>query len=99
MLVQINKEEFSKEIAKKAWFQTNNVIWTIILLYGLFSIPDFIYAQDIWMQFLKVRIIIILIHYILYTWMHAKAKNQRYQLHAAFFMLSATSALLCTLVN
>ncbi len=99
MLVQINKEEFSREIAKKAWFQTNNIIWTIILLYWLFSIPDFIYAKDIAMQFFIVRIIITLVLYILYTWMHGKQYNHRILLHAAFFMLSATSALLCTLVN
>lgn len=99
MLVQINKEEFSREIAKKAWFQTNNIIWTIILLYWLFSIPDFIYANDIWMQFFIVRIIIVLVLYILYTWMHSKGYNHRILLHIAFFMLSTTSALLCTLVN
>ena len=45
MFVQINKEEFLKEISKKAWYQTNIVIWTIIFLYPLFSIIDFIYAQ------------------------------------------------------
>ena len=61
MLVQINKEEFSREIAKKAWFQTNNIIWTIILLYWQFSIPDFIYANDIWMQLFIVRINIVLV--------------------------------------
>src|SRR5579859_4239725 len=99
MLVQINKEEFSREISKKAWFQTNNIIWTIILLYWLFSIPDFIYANDIWMQFFIVRIIIVLVLYILYTWMHGKGYNHRILLHIAFFMLSTTSALLCTLVN
>lgn len=99
MLVQINKEEFSREITKKAWFQTNNIIWTIILLYWLFSIPDFIYANDIWMQFFIVRIIIVVVLYILYTWMHSKGYNHRIPLHIAFFMLSTTSALLCTLVN
>jgi signal transduction histidine kinase len=99
MLVQINKEEFAREITKKAWFQTNNIIWTIILLYWLFSIPDFIYANDIWMQFFIVRIIIVLVLYILYTWMHSKGYNHRILLHIAFFMLSTTSALLCTLVN
>jgi signal transduction histidine kinase len=99
MLVQINKEEFAREISKKAWYQTNNIIWTIILLYWLFSIPDFIYANDIWMQFFIVRIIIVLVLYILYTWMHNKNYNHRLLLHIAFFMLSTTSALLCTLVN
>ena len=99
MFVQINKEEFSREVAKKAWFQTNNIIWTIILLYPLFSIPDFIYAKDIWMQLFICRIIIVLVLYMLYNYLHTKKYDHRIILHAAFFLLSTTSALLCTLVN
>jgi len=99
MFVQINKEEFLKEVAKKAWFQTNNIIWTIIFLFPLFSIVDFIYAQDIWMQFLIVRIIIILIIYILFNFLQSKKYNYRILLHVAFFLISATSALLCALVH
>lgn len=99
MFVQISKEEFSKEITKKAWFQTNNIIWTVIFLYWLFSIVDFIYTPDIWMQFFIVRIIIALVIYILFNYLQANKYNYRILLHAAFFMLSATSALLCTLVH
>jgi signal transduction histidine kinase len=99
MLVQINKEEFAKEVAKKAWYQTNNIIWTIILLFPLFSIPDFIYAKDIWMQVLIARIIIVLVLYMLHTLLHSKSYNHRVLLHLAFLLLSGLSALLCTLVN
>jgi signal transduction histidine kinase len=99
MFVQINKEEFLKEVSKKAWFQTNNVIWTIIFLYPLFSIVDFIYAKDIWMQFLIVRIIIILIIYILFNYLQTKKYNYRILLHVAFLLLSTTSALLCAIVH
>jgi signal transduction histidine kinase len=99
MLVQINKEEFAKEVAKKAWYQTNNIIWTIILLFPLFSIPDFIYAKDIWMQVLIARIIIVLVLYMLHTVLHSKSYNHRILLHVAFLLLSVLSALLCALVN
>ena len=99
MFVQINKEEFLKEITKKAWYQTNNVIWTIIFLYPLFSIVDFIYAKDIWLQFFIVRIIIVLVIYILFNFHQSKNHNYRILLHVAFLLLSATSALLCVLVN
>lgn len=99
MFVQIDKEEFLKEVSKKAWYQTNNIIWTIIFLYWLFSGVDFIYAKDIWMQFFIVRIIIVLVLYILFTFLETKKYNYRILLHVAFFLLSATSALLCTLVN
>ena len=99
MLVQITKEEFAREIAKKAWFQTNNIVWTIIMLYWLFSIPDFIYAPDFFLQFFIVRIIIVLILYILYEWLRRKNYNHRIILHTGFFLMSATSALLCTIVN
>src|SRR5258708_11136493 len=99
MFVQINKDEFLKEISKKAWYQTNIVIWTIIFLYPLFSIMDFIYAKNIWLQFFIVRIIIVLVIYILFNFYQSKNYNYRVLLHVAFFLLSATSALLCTLVG
>ncbi|MDB5144845.1 MAG: hypothetical protein JWQ66_3558 [Mucilaginibacter sp.] len=99
MFVQINKEEFLKEVSKKAWYQTNIVIWTIIFLFPLFSIIDFIYVKDIWLQFFIVRIIIVLIIYILFNFYQSKNYNYRGLLHISFFLLSANSALLCTLVG
>src|ERR1700759_4507284 len=99
MLVQIDKEEFTKEVNKKAWYQTNTIIWTIILLFPLFSIPDFIYLKDIWMQILIGRIIAVLVLYMLYNFLYSKRYNHRIMLHLAFLVLSSLSALLCALVN
>ncbi|HEX3384649.1 MAG TPA: hypothetical protein VHS53_05655, partial [Mucilaginibacter sp.] len=99
MLVQIDKEEFTKEVNKKAWHQTNNIIWTIILLFPLFSIPDFLYLKDYWMQVFIGRIIVVLLLYMLYNFLHSKNYNHRIMLHVAFLLLSATSALLCTIVS
>lgn len=99
MFVQISKEEYLKEISKKAWYQTNNIIWTIIFLYPLFSIVDFIYANNIWLQFLIVRIITVLIIYGLYSFFQAQRYNYRTLLHIAFFLLSITCAILCNVVN
>src|ERR1700743_3513539 len=99
MFVQINKEEFLKEVTKKAWYQANIVIWTIIFMYPLFSIIDFIYAPDIWLQFFIVRIIIVLIIYILFNFFQSKRYNYRILLHISFFLLSANCALLCTIIR
>ncbi|MFD0765718.1 sensor histidine kinase [Mucilaginibacter lutimaris] len=99
MFVQISKEEYIKEISKKAWYQTNNIIWTIIFLYPIFSIVDFIYANNIWLQFLIVRIITILIIYGLYSFFQARKYNYRTLLHISFFLLSVTYAILCNVVN
>ena len=99
MFVQITKEEFSRDIQKKAWYQTNNIIWSIIFLYPLISIIDFIYTNDIWVQFLIVRIITVLAIYAVYNFFVKKQYNYRILLHIAFFVLSATSALLCNIVN
>ena len=99
MFVQITREEFLRDISKKAWYQTNTIIWSIICLYWLLSIVDFIYAPDIWVQFLIVRIITILTIYALYTWFVKNNYNYRILLHIVFFALSATSALLCNIVN
>src|ERR1700761_6694907 len=99
MFVQITKEEFSKEILKKAWYQTNNIIWTILFLYPLVTIIDIICNPAIWVQFLIVRIITDIIIYGLYTFFKGRDYNYRVLLHVTFFILSCTSALLCNLVN
>lgn len=99
MFVQINKEEFAKESNKKAWYQTNNIIWTIIFLYPLLSIVDFIYAGDIWIQFLIARIIIVLIIMGLYSLFQTRKFDYRILLHIAFILLSIPAAILCTIVN
>lgn len=99
MFIQITKEELARDLSKKAWYQTNNIIFSIILLYPLFSIIDFIYANGIWLQFFIVRIIISVVIYALYTFFQRQKYNYRILLHISFFLLSITSAILCTLVN
>ncbi|MBL4678282.1 MAG: HAMP domain-containing histidine kinase [Mucilaginibacter sp.] len=99
MFVQISKEEYKKEILKKAWYQTNNIIWMIIFLYPIFSVVDYIFAPTIWLQFFIVRIISVLIIYGLYSWFQIRNYNYRTLLHICFFILSATCALLCNIVN
>lgn len=99
MFVQISKEEYKKEISKKAWYQTNNIIWTIIFLYPVFSIVDYISAEQIWLQFFIIRIITVMIIYGLNAFFQSKNYNYRTLLHISFFLLSATSAILCNIVN
>src|ERR1700709_2706294 len=99
MFVQITKEEFSREISKKAWYQTNNIIWTVIFIYPLFSIIDFIFANNIWLQFFIIRIITDLVVLGLYSVFQRKNLNYRVLLHITLFLLSVTSALLCNIVD
>ena len=99
MFVQITKEEFNKEVSKKAWYQTNNIIWTIIFIYPLFSIVDFIFANNIWLQFFITRIITDLVILALYSVFQRKNLNYRVLLHITLFLLSITSALLCNIVD
>ncbi|MET3502936.1 signal transduction histidine kinase [Mucilaginibacter rubeus] len=99
MFVQISNEELIRETSKKAWYQTNNIIWTIILLYPTFSIIDYIYEPNIWLQFLIGRLITIMLILGLHNLFQAKKYSYRILLHISFFMLSATTAMLCNLVN
>ncbi len=99
MFVQIKKEELSKEISKKAWYQANNIIWTIIFVYPSLFIVDFIFANSIWVQFLIVRIIVDLLILALYSLFQRKNYDYRILLHITLFLLSATSALLCNIVE
>ncbi|HEY0245479.1 MAG TPA: histidine kinase dimerization/phospho-acceptor domain-containing protein, partial [Mucilaginibacter sp.] len=99
MFIQITKEEFAKEVSKKAWYQTNIIIWTIAILYPVFSIADFIYANDIWIQFVIVRIIISIIIAGLYSLFQRNRFDYRVLLHISFLLISVTSAVLCAIVN
>ncbi|HAL82663.1 MAG TPA: hypothetical protein DCO83_10845 [Mucilaginibacter sp.] len=99
MFVQISKEEFTREISKKAWYQTNNIIWTIIFVYPLFSVVDFIFANGIWLQVFIVRIITNLLILALYSFFQRKNYNYRILLHLPLLLLSITSALLCNIVD
>ncbi|RKR80046.1 histidine kinase/DNA gyrase B/HSP90-like ATPase [Mucilaginibacter gracilis] len=99
MFVQINKDELSKEITKKAWYLTNNIIWTIIFIFPLFSILDFIYINTYWVQFFIARIIVVMTVYMLYNLFQRNNYNYRILLHITLFSISIISAILCTLVN
>lgn len=99
MFIQITKEELLKETSKKAWYQTNNIIWTIIFIYPLFSIIDFTFANTIWVQFFIIRVITVIIILGLYNLFQRKKYNYRLLLHITFFLLSATSAFLCNIVD
>ena len=99
MLAQINKEEYQKETRKKAWFLTNNIIWTIIFLYPLLGIIDFVYAPNYWVEFLVIRIIVVVAIYGLYNFFQAKKLDYRLLLHITFFMLSVVMAVLCCIVD
>src|SRR5882757_9393564 len=99
MFVQLTKEELNKEISKKAWYQTNNIIWMILFVYPLFSIVDFIFANNVWLQFFIVRIITDLVILGLYSFFQRKNYNFRILLHISLFLISVTSALLCNIVD
>jgi signal transduction histidine kinase len=99
MFIQISKEEFSKEVKKKAWFQTNNIIWSIIFIYPVFFIVDVIYFAAYWQQLLIVRIITVLIILSLYNFFQRKNFNYRILLHITFFVISLTCALLCSITD
>jgi signal transduction histidine kinase len=99
MFVQINQEEFSKEIAKKAWYQTNNIIWMILFTYPLIFIIDIIFANSIWLQFLIIRAITDVVIYSLYSIFQRKNYDYRILLHITLFILSLTSAIECNIVD
>lgn len=99
MFVQLTRQEFLRELNRKAWYQTNNIIWTILFIYPLFSIVDFIFSPDIWLQFFIVRIITDLVILAFYSLFQRRRYNYRILLHLTLMILSVTSALLCNIVD
>ena len=99
MFVQIDKDELSKEITKKAWYLTNNIVWTVIFIFPLFTILDFIYLPGVWVQFFVARIIVVMGIYMLYNLFQRNNYNYRILLHIAFIAVSVICAILCTMVK
>jgi len=99
MFVQLNKEELVAENSKKAWYLTNNIVWTIIFIFPVFSVLDFVYLNKYWVQFFIARIIIIMLIYMFYNLFQRNNYNYRILLHFAFLSISVMGAILCTLVD
>jgi len=99
MFVQLNKEELIAENSKKAWYLTNNIVWTIIFVFPVFSVLDFVYLNKYWVQFFIARIIIIMLIYMFYNLFQRNNYNYRILLHFAFLSISVIGAVLCTLVD
>lgn len=99
MFVQISKDEYALELNKKAWYQTNNIIMTVIFLYAPFSILDFIYAPDYWLPFFVARLFVIAVIYGLYSFFNTQKYDYRILLHISFILLAVIQAVLCNLVN
>ncbi|MDN3551466.1 sensor histidine kinase [Mucilaginibacter aquaedulcis] len=99
MLVQITRNELIKEISKKGWFQTNNIIWPIIFIYPFLSIVDYIYAPHLWIPFLIIRLTTSALIWGLQVIFTAKNYDYRLLLHISFFIIAVTSAILCNKVS
>jgi len=99
MFVQLNKDELAAENSKKAWYLTNNIVWTIIFVFPVFSVLDFVYLNKYWIQFFIARIIIIMLIYMLYNLFQRNNYNYRILLHFAFLAISVVGAMLCTLID
>jgi signal transduction histidine kinase len=99
MVAQINKEDYIKETQKKAWFLTNNIIWTTIFLYPLLGIIDFIYTPNFWLTILVARVITVIIVYGIYNFFQRNKLDYRLLLHITFFSLSGLMAFLCSIVD
>jgi len=99
MFVQLNKDELAAENSKKAWYLTNNIVWTIIFVFPVFSVLDFVYLNKYWIQFFIARIIIIMLIYMLYNLFQRNNYNYRILLHFAFLSISIVGAMLCTLID
>lgn len=99
MFVQLTKEELAAENSKKAWYLTNNIVWTIIFIFPIFSVLDFVYLNKFWVQFFIARIIIIMLIYMLYNLFQRNNYNYRILLHFAFLCISIIGAMLCALID
>ena len=99
MFIQIGKEEFSTEILKKAWYQTNIIVFTIALLFPVLCVVDLIYVPTLWLPFFIVRLVISLAIYALHGFFQRKQYDYRLLLHISLLLVSITSAVLCSLVN
>lgn len=97
--IVVDDVEYNKQIKKNSLYYANIIVWTVMFLYPLLGILDFIYANSIFQELFLLKIITILLIYVVYDLSRRTGRSINVSLHATFFLISANAALVCNVVS
>lgn len=93
----LSEAEVSRVLQRKARSYINVLFWSILFIFPLFCILDFIFAPTIWHTFFFIRLILLLIFYAVYDLGERLHWSPNILMHTCFAGISLSMALLCTL--
>lgn len=96
--VYVSDAVFEKQLTKKSKYYANIIIWTVIFLYPLLGILDYIYAYPIYQALFLTKIIIVLLIYAVFDISFRLGKSKDLALHTTFLLISLNASFICNIV-
>ncbi|WP_412465558.1 hypothetical protein [Pedobacter sp. KLB.chiD] len=97
--VYVSDAVYEKQLTKKSKYYANIIIWTVIFLYPLLAILDYIYAYPIYQALFLTKIIIVVIIYAVYDISVRLGKSKDFALHTTFLLISLNASIICNIVT
>jgi len=97
--IQVNDLAYSKQLAKKSLYYSNIIVWTVIFIYPMFGVLDYIYANNLFQILFLSKIVTVFIIYLVYDITQRMGKWPFLSLHVTFTLIAINAALICNLVD
>jgi len=97
--IQVNDVAYSKQLVKKSLYYSNIIVWTIIFIYPMFGVLDYIYANSLFQILFLSKIVTVFVIYLVYDITQRMAKWPLLSLHVAFTLIAVNAAVICNLVD
>ncbi|MBO9672386.1 MAG: sensor histidine kinase [Sphingobacteriaceae bacterium] len=96
--IYVSDAVYEKQLTKKSTYYANIIIWTVIFLYPLLGILDYIYAYPIYQALFLTKIIIVMLIYAVYDISMRLGEPAYFALHTTLLLVSLNAAVICNMV-
>ncbi|MFD2580877.1 sensor histidine kinase [Pedobacter vanadiisoli] len=96
--IYVSDAVYEKQLTKKSTYYANIIIWTVIFLYPLLGILDYIYAYPIYQTLFLTKIIIVMLIYAVYDISVRLGKPPYSALHTTCLLVSLNASIVCNIV-
>ncbi|WP_443945378.1 hypothetical protein ACJVDH_21075 [Pedobacter sp. AW1-32] len=97
--IQVNDLAYSKQLVKKSLYYSNIIVWTVIFIYPMFGVLDYIYANALFQILFLAKIVSVFVIFLVYDITQRVGKWPLLPLHVTFTLISVNAALICNLVD
>ncbi|WP_406823387.1 sensor histidine kinase [Pedobacter sp. KACC 23697] len=96
--VYVSEVAYEKQLTKKSTYYANIIIWTVLFLYPLLGILDYVYAYPIYQALFLTKVIIVLLIYAVYDISMRLGKSSDFALHTTILLISLNASIICNIV-